>query len=286
MLHLYEQRSLQYHIALNMAFYQPRLAIPLEILDRIISQIWLSPLSTEDRIALMTSSVMVSHAWSNVFDHISSKDVYIPRPSYLPQFFRLTRRDTQTRERSPRELLCRSIHLSVENSSVHPPCPADHRQCTGATVALALLVSTLSSYHGGFPNLRILSFAFLNMNFYDVLTYYRFFRFPGQVTDLELSFSFDPATPPWLLKGLRSAQARRGCLYPFIPSVRRLAVVGASDAFITDMTRTCNNLDTLEMDLADKVAAVRWGEQPQLDETNTQGERGCVASHIGTPCHG
>jgi hypothetical protein len=241
--------------------------LPVEIIEKIITELWFFHLSRDDRITLMLSSTLVNKTWSNMFTCISFKDVYIPSPAYLQRFLRLTHIETlYTSTRPYRELLCRSISLTIENTSVHPPWPPDYGRPlftpnSGAppmAQVLYQLVFTLSSYHSGFPNLRTISIEFINMGFHDVLIHYCFFRFPKQVTDLELAFSFSPRTPPWLLNGLRLKQARWGCLSACMPSVRRLTILGASDAFLADMVKMCKNLDTLQLDFPVGPAVRRW----------------------------
>ncbi|KAF9460552.1 hypothetical protein BDZ94DRAFT_1376238 [Collybia nuda] len=252
------------------------LSLPIEVVEKIISESWSSPLSTDERITLMISSTLVNKAWSSIFTRISFTDVHIPCPSYLPRFFRLTRIESlYTRSRSPRELLCRSIHLSISNPHTHPPGPGLAPAPTTPTLTaararantpamaptLSELIFVLSAYPGGFPRLRTLSLAFHNLAFHDVLAHHRFFRFPTQVTRLEVRFSFAPHTPPWLVRALRADETRRGCLYPFVPSVRSLVVLGASEAFVRDMVGTCRGLESLEVDFPDGSAVFGAGEK-------------------------
>jgi hypothetical protein len=234
-------------------------ALPNELIDKIILEAWILPLTTEDRITLMTASTLVNKTWSHMFACISFKDVHIPCPSYLPSYFGIIRKTNfYSKTQSPEELACRSIHLTVENTPIHPRAsPIESiRSPIERTAAdmpmgriLAQLVWTLGTSPGGFPNLRTLSVDFINMDFDDIFANHRFFQFPHQVTDLELRFSFSPQTPPWLLHALRTNQARRSHrVHTYLPSVRRLMVLGGSEAFVADVVQTCKGLETLEVD--------------------------------------
>lgn len=233
-------------------------ALPIEVIEKIILEAWFLPLSTDDRITLMTSSTLVNKAWSSIFARISFKDVHIPCHSYLRVYFGITRKTSfyNTAE-SPQELACRSIHLRIENTPVHPrPCTpgftaplAHQRTDVPMGYVLVMLVWTLHIYPRGFPNLRTLSLELVNLECDNIFANYRFFQFPHQVTDLELAFTFSPRTPPWLLQALRTKQVWGGPpRRMFLPSVRRLAILGGSEAFVADIVGSCGGLDTLEVD--------------------------------------
>lgn len=233
-------------------------ALPIEVVENIILEAWFLPLSTDDRIGLMTSSTLVNKTWSSIFARISFRNVHIPCHSYLRVYLGITG-SFNSKVRSPEELACRSIHLRIEHIPVHPrPFALESTMSlalepTAPDVlmgrALAQLVWTLGISPGGFPNLRTLSLEFVNLECDNIFANYRFFQFPHQVTDLELAFTFSPQTPPWLLRALRTKQARGNArTLMFLPFVRRLAIMGGSEAFVADIVDSCKELDTLEVD--------------------------------------
>ncbi|KAJ7163556.1 hypothetical protein C8R43DRAFT_989986 [Mycena crocata] len=62
----------------------PRL--PVELMENIISAAWHLPLSVKERFTLMRSCMFVNSTWADIFDLISSRDVYIPSPAFCDHF--------------------------------------------------------------------------------------------------------------------------------------------------------------------------------------------------------
>jgi hypothetical protein len=223
--------------------------LPIELIENIISEVWSSPLSSDERITLMTSSALVNKTWSNMFFRVSFKDVYIPCPSYFDQYLRILREDSpifDEHTKSLPDILCRSINLMVEHTPIYPALVSTCDEPPMGKV-LSDLAYTLTSIPY-LPNLRTISVEYLNTGFDDLFDNFRFISFPEQVTDLELTFTFTPLTPRWLVDALRTNPVRQECIQWALPSIRRLSIKGGSEALIADMVSVCPEMEVLEID--------------------------------------
>ncbi|KAK0218713.1 hypothetical protein IW262DRAFT_1050202 [Armillaria fumosa] len=63
--------------------------LPPEIIEQIIFSLWSLKLTTVERVQLITSSVLVNHAWAELFLRVSWRDVSIPTLSFIMHFRRL-----------------------------------------------------------------------------------------------------------------------------------------------------------------------------------------------------
>jgi hypothetical protein len=95
-----------------------------------------------------------------------------------------------------------------------------------------------------FPNLRTLRVEFQNMLFEEALDEWRFMLFPWQITDLVLTFTFDPRTPVWLMRGMRETGRARTQMWP--KSLRRIILVGAGEAVVNDLASGFGSVQALE----------------------------------------
>jgi len=59
------------------------LDIPNEIIEKFLSLLWFSCLSSAERITLMTTCPLVNKAWKAQFSRIASTHLYVPRLGYL-----------------------------------------------------------------------------------------------------------------------------------------------------------------------------------------------------------
>ena len=220
---------------------------PTEILEHIILEAWSSPLSADERISLMVSSLLVSKSWSVAFIRVSSRDVFIPCASYADQFFRTLREESPIYDEHTRFLpdyLCRSITFQVHNV---PRDATEHHGVRlfsdGSREGQALASSLYNiRWLGYLPNLRRVSIEYVNWGFDDIFDQYRLIAFPEQVTELELKYTFTPGVPRPFVDNLRSEYERRDCLSWRMPSIRRLVTVGAPDAMVQDVLSICPNV--------------------------------------------
>ncbi|KAK0502293.1 hypothetical protein EDD18DRAFT_1346872 [Armillaria luteobubalina] len=92
--------------------------LPPEILEQIIFSLWSLKLTTAERVHLITSSVLVNHAWAELFLRVSWRDVSVPTLSFIMHFRRLLcgeaaiTRILNLNQGLP-NVLCRSITFDV-----------------------------------------------------------------------------------------------------------------------------------------------------------------------------
>ena len=231
--------------------------LPTELIENIISEVWSSSLSTNDRITLMTSSLLVNKTWMVAFTRISSKDVHIPCPSYIDQYLRILREESPIYDEHSRSLpdrLCRSLTFRVGYTPPgHDAAPSGNEpQMAKALSDMMYTLHTISYL----PNLRRVSIEYVNWGFDDVFDQYRLIAFPAQVTNLELDYTFSQKTPPWLIGALRSNQERHMCLPWSLPSIRHLSIQGAGEAFLIDMVSACPNIQSFTTDAYIRLGAI------------------------------
>ncbi|KAJ7498158.1 hypothetical protein B0H11DRAFT_1998921 [Mycena galericulata] len=244
----------------------PRL--PVELLTEIITVAWHMPLSSEERITFMVSSPLVNSTWADIFDTISSRDVYIPRYSYSELFIRRLRKQPistasssssffrslfpffgqtpkEHRQALPPNLACQSITIQITNVNVHP----DRHGAVRLPMRLALeeILDELDGRSFA-PNLRCLTIEYVDAGFNDVFERDLLAALPSEVTHLELHYSFSEATPSWLVKALREKQEGHRHVGWTAESVTHLSVLGAGPNTIRDALRACPRTQVLEVD--------------------------------------
>lgn len=227
--------------------------LPLELLERIISEAWSSPLSIEERITFITTSTLVNLAWLSAFATVSSRDVYIPSASYADHFMRqMFKADRMYKkyDLGNPELHCQSLSFTLRSYS-RPKIVRDIRVHAAREEALGTgLSTTLADLRttGCLPNLRRVAIEYIDWGTEDIFTNFRFSHFPTQVTELYLNFTRNWNGTEKTKKSTTADYWRQERVLWIMPSIRHLTVVGASAAFVADMLATCPNLETLAVD--------------------------------------
>jgi hypothetical protein len=225
---------------------------PVELLENIISEAWSSPLTADERITLMTASLLVNKTWSAVFTRVSSKDVHIPCESYAEQLFRVLREESPIYDEQTRSLpdrLCHSLTFKIHADPLKGSTPI---QLFGLNHRMAeTMGNTLYAIHtiGYFPNLRRVCIEYVDWGYEDIIDHYRLIAFPEQVTEFELKFSFSKNIPQSTVDTLRANYVRHDCLPWHMSSIRCLTILGAGADFVTDIAKTCNNSKMLITDV-------------------------------------
>jgi len=230
-----------------MSEIQSPLQFPVEIIENVISDAWVLPLSANERITLITSSLLVNKTWMTLFTRVSSKDVYIPCASYAQQFLRMLREESPIYEKHLRAIpdqFCRSLTFQVSNHNTSIRLFSNKYPMGDAITNTLYAIQTLSYL----PNLRRVSIQYNNWGFDDLLYHYRLIVFPPQVTEFELKYTYSHSIPPALIKTLRSDYLPRECLRWSMPSVRHLAILGAGESFVMHIMSTFPNVETLVTD--------------------------------------
>ncbi|GLB41815.1 hypothetical protein LshimejAT787_1004150 [Lyophyllum shimeji] len=167
--------------------------LPIELIEHIILVLWSSPLSANDRITFMTSSLLVNKVWMSTFTRIASRDVHIPCPSYREQYMRTLAGCSSLFDKQSQSLpstLLRSVTVKIRMTEDDAAALKDDEQDPpmGKTLESVLYELSLCNV----PNLRTLHVEYENMGFDDVFQRGRFIAFPAQINNLVISFSFDP----------------------------------------------------------------------------------------------
>ncbi|KAF8211041.1 hypothetical protein K438DRAFT_1752771 [Mycena galopus ATCC 62051] len=239
--------------------------LPVELIAEIISTAWHMPLSQPERITLMRSSVLVNSTWADIFDLISSRDVYIPSAAFCDHFIHRLRRQPPAAAtlsvfgrfvglfsspvKSPVQmarsvnLLCQSLTIQITNDDVHPPRSRPMRLPMGGV--LDSLLETLDAWSLA-PNMRRLSIEYVDTGFDDIFSRGGLAAIPLQTTHLDLRYSFSDAMPTWLVKSLKENQERQRHLRWKAEGIARLSVVGAGENTIRDLMVACPNVQILD----------------------------------------
>ncbi|KAF7371142.1 hypothetical protein MSAN_00749600 [Mycena sanguinolenta] len=186
--------------------------LPVELIVEIVSTTWHLSLSRDERITFMRSSTLVNSTWADIFDLVSSRDVYIPSSAFcdhfiqrlrrqepppatpshplvellLRPFYSPAKRSIQTGRSA--NLACQSLTIQIANQDrVHPGENSPMRLPMGGV--LDSLVEVLDARSLA-PNLRRLSIEFLDTGFADIFSRVGLAALPPQITHLDVRYSF------------------------------------------------------------------------------------------------
>ncbi|KAJ6471878.1 hypothetical protein C8R45DRAFT_1013459 [Mycena sanguinolenta] len=241
--------------------------LPVELVAEIISTAWHMPLSQNERITFMRSSTLVNSTWADVFNLVSSRDVYItssafcdhfvqhlrqrPAPHTSPSsslwglFLRPFRGPTKqpVQPRRSANLACQSLTIQAANEDrVHPGKISPMRLPMAGV--LDMLLETLDAWTLA-PNLRRLSIEYFDTGFEDIFSRVGLAALPPQITHLDVRYSFSERMPVWLVESLKRKQERRRHLMWKAPAITRLSIVGAGENTVRDLLAVCPNVHTL-----------------------------------------
>lgn len=237
--------------------------LPVELIERIIFETWMLPLTAHDRSTFITSSNYVCKTWWEAFVKISSRDVHIPNASYSEYFFRILCDANPLYPRggksSPHNC-CRSLNFTIDSCS--SPTNSIYgefllfgdRNLQKMGLALAQTLQGVQEL-SFLPNLRHVTIEYVDCGFEDIFNNWRLASFPPQVTDLEVKFTYSERTTTRMFKRMceryrRNRNAQWGLL------IRHLSIMGACEEFVGDMVGTCSLLETLKIDGVVRLAVL------------------------------
>ncbi|KAJ7208775.1 hypothetical protein B0H12DRAFT_1079900 [Mycena haematopus] len=252
--------------------------LPVELVAEIISTTWHMPLSQRERITFMRSSALVNSTWADIFDLVSSRDVYIPSAAFCDHFIhRLRLRQPALaapstysffgmflrRSRGPAKqpmptanLACQSpsttrpcgafnsLTIQIINEDVYPGVHTPMRLPMGGV--LESLLETLDAWSLA-PNLRRLSIEYHDTGFDDIFTRVGLAALPPQIAHLDVRYSFSDTMPPWLVEAVRRKKERRRRFGWNAPAVTRLSVFGAGENTVRDLRAMCPNAQIVNL---------------------------------------
>ncbi|KAI0073266.1 hypothetical protein K474DRAFT_1666819 [Panus rudis PR-1116 ss-1] len=228
-----------------------RLLLPVEIIEKIVTETWLSPMSNGERTSLFVSLCLVNHTWLETFVRIFLKDVHILSPSFAERYIALFREKSRD-ETDEAYLLsgisatanraCRTITFRIEQDLANPSFTAPTRNSRLANNGhapadtISDLLHTISSLNY-LPNLRHVTVEYVNGSFDDLFDHARLLSFPSQVTHLSLNYLHPKQKPSDRLS------------FPLwkMPNVRTLCLSGMPTAYVTALIATCPNINHLEL---------------------------------------
>jgi hypothetical protein len=243
---------------------------PVELLEKIIWSTWHMPLSFDERITFMRSSMLVNSTWADVFDLVSSRDVYIPSFAFTDHFIQRLRAQapaittcpssflssllrgfrptskTRTPPRSANEA-CQSLTIQLANVEIH----SDTSKHTPARLPMGAVLDDLLENLDArslAPNLRHLTIEYLDAGVDDIFHRVGLAALPANITHLEVRYSFSGETPVPPVDPLREKEGRQRRIGWVSRSVTNLSVRGAGESTISDLLRACPNVQAFDVD--------------------------------------
>nr|GAT42698.1 predicted protein [Mycena chlorophos] len=230
------------------------ITLPVEILQAIIETMWHMPLTSSERTTLITSSALVNSIWADIFDLVSSRNVYLTSPvlaerfleqirappqptpkkkisaSFLRRWFR-----PQKTHRLPKRrpnLACQTLTIGIYNPNVHP----HHKMLPHLPMGFVFddLLEHIDA-HSLLPNLRALAVEYVDAPFEDPFTRTSFASLPDHVKTLGLRWSYSPGMPSWLAEALKEKQGPQKGISWGTGSIERVVVEGAGENVVKDL---------------------------------------------------
>lgn len=215
----------------------PEPQLPLELIEAIIFQRWMSPLAPSERIEFMVNSRLVNKAWADLFVYRSLRDIHFPSPGCLAWYFSKT--ITQRLDAFDLRHQCRSINLDFA-----PALDTGNSGMLWDEKSVEMLALRLN--RRDFPQLKRICLAYCN--WIPVASDWTLGWIPNHVEELQCSYHFNqrlPSNIPYLFHSMRNP-------YPLpsitLPNVRHVYTVGANEGLVLTFLQLCPNTETVEID--------------------------------------
>ncbi|ESK94903.1 hypothetical protein Moror_14070 [Moniliophthora roreri MCA 2997] len=218
--------------------------LPLDIVDRIVTALWTSPLTPSERVHVTKSFQSVSRAWSALFTRIFYVHFHLCGPSRTLKFLQILRgSDPLTLNMLNR--YCRSITFEHAHEHLFPR-PSLLERPLGPDIDAIL--RHLASFPQHLPLLDRVSFHLHNYLMETLFDLAHFQAFPTRVRCLEFQFSYSPRTDGKAIQQIKSTRFERFGIYPgSMPHVRELRVFGSSTAVAKELLAACGGMGTLDV---------------------------------------
>ncbi|KAL0568177.1 hypothetical protein V5O48_013814 [Marasmius crinis-equi] len=259
----------------------PSTSLPIELVEEIISALWVSPLTVSERLQFIDSSADVSDLWNAIFLRVASTDFYIIAPFHAFLLLCMLRGDMDIPVNSKPNLifplnLCRSITFQDANDHLIPS-PTHELKC-----AIGLLFKEILRYLSPqqFPSLRRLSLELKNCHMLHVFEEDTLFsRFPRQVTELEINFTYGEDTKSEILKALKGCTCKTFRLESAKSAeLKKLTVLGATSGVTKEILDAFGGLEKLQSFKQDA-----WEEDEEGDEEFFDAETGLEPRGFDSP---
>ncbi|KAJ7608984.1 hypothetical protein FB45DRAFT_945580 [Roridomyces roridus] len=249
--------------------------LPAELVTEIIAIFWGMPLSPQERLRFMKSSILVNSTWAAIYDRISSRDVHMPSFAY---FYYLCRQLWSRRPRpkpqppapsifqrlmslvwakAPRkdehpthpDLAWQSITMQVVETCDYSGLESRLSAWTGRVIGMLNDLSENSTVAPNLHHMRI-ECVFADQDS-SALPLWILDSLPEQVTEVEILFSVssEPADASLsLMSELGASWVEEKIDSWRAPSVRKLTFLGAEEAIVRGALQMCPNLEVLKVD--------------------------------------
>ncbi|KAF9255426.1 hypothetical protein L218DRAFT_350627 [Marasmius fiardii PR-910] len=229
--------------------YCPSMALPIDIIQSIISSLWSMPLSPSQRAFFMKSSLLVSKSWRAVFLPVAATDIYILGPSHGSLLLDILHGKRESRDFFyTYDTHCRSITFQHENKYLLPG-PASQREQPMGFIIRDIL-HELSRSPERLPMFRRISIELKN---YLMETIFEgndslFSCFPKQVMELDIHFTYGEDTYPLVVRAIKSRDYERFGLKAVNGSdVRELRVFGTSSGVAKELLEVFGGRESLQV---------------------------------------
>ena len=251
--------------------------VPPELLSLVLIELWEAQQTPEERSVLLQNTVSVNRTWLMLMARIASCDVHISDTqnasifvwllSMWPESPRPTAKEAGpfTRERSRfANEMCRSISFYVDGRTSPPCSPTRPPPSRDASDAISFVLHTISTQGGRqyLPNLRHISFRYMDMGHEDIFKHLEQEPFPPQVARLSIDYAFTDRQSKYTLyeqwlctrdkdRGYAPLRTETGrgvaAAQPPVLNVRRLSLSGVVTQVVAAILRVCPNVGTLAL---------------------------------------
>ncbi|KAF4596540.1 hypothetical protein EYR40_007760 [Pleurotus pulmonarius] len=232
----------------------PRLLpdLPNEIISKIASICWLSPLTNVERITFMKASVLVSKAWTVMFSEVAFKDVFIPSLGYAKYFHNLldgTSAIFDADVHSMPDKHCRSLTFQIERPTVELLLKREAQYSPDNNKSIFDLLDWITDIPY-LSHLRRVSIKYLDCGYTDLFDNMRLVTFPPNVTELDISYTFRPNVPSHFIHQLQKTYPATSPEGLPLNNVKKLSVFGGGvSATLALLVTSCVGLDAVHTDL-------------------------------------
>ncbi|KDQ24680.1 hypothetical protein PLEOSDRAFT_161285 [Pleurotus ostreatus PC15] len=226
--------------------------LPIEIISKIVSLCWLSPLTNVERITFMKSSVLVSKAWTILYSEVAFKDAFIPSLGYAKYFHNLLDDASAIFDadvHSMPDKHCRSLTFQIERPTVELLLKREVQYSPDNNKSIFDLLDWVIDIPY-LPHLRRVSVKYLDCGYTDLFDNMRLVTFPPSVTDLDISYTFRPNVPSHFIHQLQKTYPATSPEGLPLNHVKKLSVFGGGvSATLALLVTSCVGLDAVHTDL-------------------------------------
>ena len=186
-------------------------SLPVELLYDVVESAWSSTLTPSERVQFMTTSRLISKAWSAIYDSVFATHIHIPSKSFYYHLFNDISRDFSR---------CQCVTFTVyggllpDGTETLPPRSLEFIHHFDMKKLISLQTLNVVYYNAAFPDPCAQGF---------------FVAMPDFLSELKISYTFSPDIPPSLIQDLRRSFSRSYKVRYVEPEVGTLEINGADE---------------------------------------------------------